>query len=55
MRSDREAALAASGMALEDGLALEARLGRERIAAGARGAARFAAGVGRGGRDAPDR
>jgi enoyl-CoA hydratase len=55
MLSDREAALAAHGLPLEDGLALEARLGRERIAAAARGAARFAAGEGRGGRGVPDR
>jgi enoyl-CoA hydratase len=50
MRSDRAAALAAPGLALEDGLALEARLGRERIAASLEGAARFAGGEGRGGR-----
>jgi enoyl-CoA hydratase len=55
MRSDREAALAAQGLPLEQGLALEARLGRERIAAAARGAARFAAGEGRGGRGVADR
>jgi enoyl-CoA hydratase len=50
MRSDREAALAAQGLPLAEGLALEARLGRGRIDAAARGAARFAGGEGRGGR-----
>jgi enoyl-CoA hydratase len=51
--SDREAALAAHGLPLADGLALEARLGRERLPDAAAGAARFAAGEGRGGRAAP--
>jgi enoyl-CoA hydratase len=55
MLSDREAALAAHGLGLADGLALEAALGRERIAAATRGAARFAAGEGRGGRGVADR
>jgi enoyl-CoA hydratase len=55
MLSDREAALAAHGLPLDQGLALEALLGRERIAAAARGAARFAAGEGRGGRGVADR
>jgi enoyl-CoA hydratase len=55
MLSDREAALAAHGLPLPQGLELEARLGRERIAAAARGAARFAAGEGRGGRGVADR
>jgi enoyl-CoA hydratase len=50
LRSDREAALAAPGLPLADGLALEARLGRERIVAALEGAARFAGGEGRGGR-----
>jgi enoyl-CoA hydratase len=48
--SDREAALAAQGLPLADGLPLEARLGRERLPAALAGAARFAAGEGRGGR-----
>jgi enoyl-CoA hydratase len=55
MLSDRDAALAAHGLGLPEGLALEARLGRERIAAATRGAARFAAGEGRGGRGVADR
>jgi enoyl-CoA hydratase len=46
MLSDRAAALAAPGMALADGLALEARLGRERLGDARAGAARFASGVG---------
>jgi enoyl-CoA hydratase len=50
MLSDREATLAAQGLPLADGLALEAALGRERLADAAAGAARFAAGEGRGGR-----
>jgi enoyl-CoA hydratase len=41
MLSDREAAHAAQGIPLADGLALEARLGRERIAAALEGAQRF--------------
>jgi enoyl-CoA hydratase len=53
MLSDRQAALAAHGLPLEEGLALEARLGRERLGAAAAGAARFAAGEGRGGRGVP--
>jgi enoyl-CoA hydratase len=55
MLSDREAALAAQGLPLADGLALEARLGLDRLADAASGAARFAAGEGRGGRGAPSR
>jgi enoyl-CoA hydratase len=51
MLSDREAALAALGLPLAEGLALEARLGRERLAEARAGAARFAAGEGRGGRE----
>jgi enoyl-CoA hydratase len=47
--SDRRAALEGSGLPLQDGLALEAALGRERLAAALAGAARFAAGEGRGG------
>jgi enoyl-CoA hydratase len=42
--SDRAAAHAALGLALEDGLALEAQLGRERIGDALEGARRFAAG-----------
>ena len=42
--SDREAAHAALGLPLEAGLALEARLGRERIGAALEGARRFAGG-----------
>jgi enoyl-CoA hydratase len=49
LRSDRLAALAAPGLGLEEGLALEAHLGRGALAAGLTGARRFAAGEGRGG------
>jgi enoyl-CoA hydratase len=49
LRSDRLAALAAPGLALEEGLALEARLGQGALATGLGGARRFAAGEGRGG------
>jgi enoyl-CoA hydratase len=42
MLSDREAAHAAQGLPIEDGLALEARLGRERLATALEGARRFA-------------
>jgi enoyl-CoA hydratase len=41
MLSDREAAHAAQGLPLEQGLALEARLGRERITGALEGARRF--------------
>ncbi len=41
MLSDREAGLAAQGLTLADGLALEARLGRERLATALEGAQRF--------------
>jgi enoyl-CoA hydratase len=41
MLSDREAAHAALGLGIADGLALEARLGRERIGAALEGARRF--------------
>jgi enoyl-CoA hydratase len=44
MLSDREAAHAALGLPLDAGLALEARLGRERIGAALEGARRFAEG-----------
>jgi enoyl-CoA hydratase len=45
--ADRAAALAGSGVPLEHGLAIEARLGRAVLAEAKRGAARFAAGEGR--------
>ncbi|TMK72325.1 MAG: crotonase/enoyl-CoA hydratase family protein [Actinobacteria bacterium] len=48
MLSDRRAAIEGSGLPLADGLALEAELGRASIETGLRGAARFAAGEGRG-------
>jgi enoyl-CoA hydratase len=41
MLSDREGAHAALGLPLADGLALEARLGRERVTGGLEGARRF--------------
>ena len=41
MLSDREAAHAALGLPIADGLALEARLGRDRIAAALEGARQF--------------
>jgi len=49
MLADRRAAIEGLGMTLADGLALEARAGPEVFEDGARGAARFAAGEGRGG------
>jgi enoyl-CoA hydratase len=49
MLSDRRAAIAGAGLRLDRGLALEAAIGREVVAVGAAGAARFAAGEGRGG------
>ena len=49
MLSDRRALLEGLGMPLEQGLQLEARLGNESLATGVEGAARFAAGEGRGG------
>jgi enoyl-CoA hydratase len=49
MLADRRAAIEGSGMTLADGLALEARAGPEVFEDGVRGAARFAAGEGRGG------
>ena len=48
MLSDRRAALEGAGMPLADGLALEAELGRDSVITGVAGAARFAAGEGRG-------
>jgi enoyl-CoA hydratase len=49
MLSDRRAAIEGSGLALEEGLRLEAELGLGSVATGAEGAIRFAAGEGRGG------
>jgi enoyl-CoA hydratase len=49
MLADRRAAIEGLGMTLAQGLALEAKSGPEVFAEGARGAARFAAGEGRGG------
>ena len=49
MLADRHAAIAGLGMPLEQGLALEAQAGPEVFSDGARGAARFAGGEGRGG------
>ncbi len=49
MLADRRAAIEGFGMPLAEGLALEHRLGRETLAVAVRGAARFAAGEGRGG------
>jgi enoyl-CoA hydratase len=48
MLSDRRAALEGAGMTLAEGLALEAELGRDSVITGVAGAARFAAGEGRG-------
>ena len=52
MLSDRRAAIEGAGLPLVDGLALEAELGRASVETGLRGAARFAAGEGRGGQGA---
>jgi enoyl-CoA hydratase len=52
MLSDRRAAIEGAGLSLEEGLALEAELGRDSIATGIRGAMRFAGGEGRGARGA---
>lgn len=52
MLSDRRAAIEGVGMTFRDGLAHEAGLGRGSLATGAQGAARFAAGEGRGGEGA---
>ena len=49
MLADRMAAIEGLGMTLEDGLAREAKAGREVFEVAQRGAARFAAGEGRGG------
>ena len=47
--ADRTAAIAGSGLPLEHGLALEARLGRAVLEEARKGAARFAGGEGRSG------
>jgi enoyl-CoA hydratase len=52
MLSDRRAAIEGSVLPLADGLALEAELGQASIETALRGAARFAAGEGRGGEGA---
>lgn len=49
MLSDRRAAIEGVGMTFTDGLANEAEIGHDSLVTGARGAARFAAGEGRGG------
>jgi enoyl-CoA hydratase len=49
MLADRRAAIEGLGMTLAEGLSLEAQAGPEVFEDGARGAARFAAGEGRGG------
>jgi len=49
MLSDRRAALEGAALPLDEGLELERRLGQEVLGVAARGAARFAAGEGRGG------
>jgi enoyl-CoA hydratase len=52
MLADRRAAIRGSTMDLEDGLAYEARAGREVLDVAIRGASRFAGGEGRGGEGA---
>lgn len=49
VRSDRAAVLGGLGLPLDEGLALEARLGREVLGTAAEGARRFSEGEGRGG------
>jgi len=49
MLADRRAAIEGAGLPLAEGIALEHRLGRETLEVAVRGAARFAAGEGRGG------
>jgi len=51
--ADRASAFAGSGLPLEHGLAIEARLGRAVLEEARRGAARFAGGAGRGGKGVP--
>jgi len=53
MLADREAAILGLGLPLDAGLALERRLGWATVAVGRAGAARFAAGQGRGGTGVP--
>jgi hypothetical protein len=48
MLSDRQAAIEGAGLTLAEGLELENRLGRASAEVGLDGAARFAAGEGRG-------
>jgi enoyl-CoA hydratase len=48
MLSDRRAALEGIGLPFDEGIALEAKIGRDSVITGAAGAARFAAGEGRG-------
>jgi enoyl-CoA hydratase/carnithine racemase len=52
MLSDRIASIEGAGLSLDDGLALEERLGRQSVITGVLGAARFAEGEGRGGEGA---
>jgi len=52
MLADRMAAIEGLGLSLRDGLAREARAGREVFEVARRGAARFASGEGRGGEGA---
>ena len=52
MLSDRTAAIDGAGLALDEGLALEDRLGRQSVITGVLGASRFAGGEGRGGEGA---
>ncbi|MGH7895558.1 MAG: crotonase/enoyl-CoA hydratase family protein [Candidatus Binatia bacterium] len=51
--ADREAAIRGLGLPLEEGLALERRLGWETVGIGGEGAARFSGGAGRGGSGVP--
>ncbi|MFH1329883.1 MAG: crotonase/enoyl-CoA hydratase family protein [Actinomycetota bacterium] len=53
MRSDRRAVYAGLGRPLEEGLALEAEMGRQVLTAAVAGAARFATGEGRSGAAVP--
>jgi enoyl-CoA hydratase len=52
MLADRRSTLEGFGTSLEDGLAIEARIGGAVSGVGVKGAARFAAGEGRGGEGA---
>jgi len=52
MLADRRAAIEGIGLSFEEGLKLEAQSGQPTAEAAARGAARFAAGEGRGGEGA---